>query len=387
LIRIDGHVALANGEALKRAKIEVVNRFQPGEVEIRDGWLTGILSETATDFMRSTVPKPDLATRVSLLKKAQQNCFAVGLTTVADAGLESNEVNLLKSLQEDERLKMRIYAMLSPTSTNINDFVEKGPFRNDHIHVTSIKIYADGSLGSRTSLLKAPYSDQPDKQGILVSSPDSIRSLCRLAYENGYQVNTHAIGDSAVKLVLSIYGEFLKGKNDKRWRIEHCQVVDPADLELFNRYSVVPSIQATHATSDMYWAGERLGPQRVKWAYAYKDLLKQNGWIANGTDFPIENISPLNTFYASVSRKDLKGWPVGGFQPENALTRDEALRSITNWAAKSCFEETLKGSIEVGKLADFVILDKDLMTVPEAEIFKVRVLKTFVGGTQVFEAK
>jgi predicted amidohydrolase YtcJ len=236
-------------------------------------------------------------------------------------------------------------------------------------------------------LLKAPYSDDSSKQGILVSPPDTIRTICALAKKFGYQVNTHAIGDSAVALVLKIYGEYLGGKNDLRWRIEHSQVVDPADFSKFGNYSVIPSVQATHATSDMYWAGDRLGPNRVKGAYAYKELMNQNGWIANGTDFPIENISPLLTFYASVVRKDLKGWPSDGYQKENGLSRQEALKSITLWAAKSAFEENVKGSIEVGKYADFVVLDKDIMTLPEKELPRVKVLKTFSGGIVAFEGK
>lgn len=385
LIRVDGHVALANGEALRRAGIGAHHRFQAGEVEVKDGWLTGIVSETAADHMREAIPLPDVATRKYLLQKAQNNCFAAGLTSVGDAGLETYQVRLIKSMQDDGQLKIRVNAMLSPSRENIFEFVNNGVLKSDHLSVRSIKLYSDGSLGSRTARLKAPYSDDSSKVGILVNTPDTIRYYCKLAKEHGYQVNVHAIGDSAVKMVLTVYGEFLKGQNDLRWRIEHAQVVDPADYALFHDFSVIPSVQATHATSDMYWAESRLGPKRVKGAYAYKDLLKQNGWIANGTDFPIEHISPIYTFYAAVVRKDLKGYPAGGFQMENALTRKEALQSITIWAAKSAFEENEKGSIEVGKFADFVILDHDLMTVPEAEMASTQVKMTFVGGEKVYE--
>jgi predicted amidohydrolase YtcJ len=385
LIRIDGHSALANGAALKIGGIIVGNKFQPGEVEIKDGWMTGLVSENATDHMRNTVPPADLRTRISLLKKAEQNCFSVGLTTVADAGLEFENINLIASLQQDKILKMRVYAMLSPSPENIHQFVEKGIYQNEHLNIRSIKLYTDGSLGSRTALLKSPYSDDPGNGGLLVNPIDSIKKICGLAIKYGYQVNTHAIGDSACKIILGIYGEFLKGKNDLRWRIEHAQVVDPSDIGLFNKYSIIPSVQATHATSDMYWAAYRLGKKRIKWAYAYKNLLGQNGWLPNGTDFPIEKISPILTFYAAVARKDLKGWPQNGFQVENALTREEALRSITIWAAKSCFEEKEKGSIEIGKYADFVILDKDLMKIPEAQLPDIKVLKTYIGGIKVYE--
>ena len=385
LIRVDGHVVLANGEAMKRAGIESEAAYLKGEVEMKNGRITGILSENAADKMRGSIPAPGPETMTQLLKEAEANCFSVGLTTVADAGLETGEVRFIDSLQKDRQLKMRIYGMLSPSVENIHTFIQKGPYRTDHLDIRSIKLYFDGSLGSRTALLKHPYHDAPSKQGLLVTHIDSVRKICRLAIKNGYQVNSHAIGDSAVKRVLLVYGEFLNGKNDLRWRIEHAQVVDPTDISLFGKYSVIPSVQATHATSDMRWAADRLGHERIGWAYAYRTLMNENGWIANGTDFPIENISPLYTFYAAVARKDLNGWPPGGFQMENALTRDEALRSITIWAAKSCFEESEKGSIENGKFADFVILDRDLLTVPENELPLIKVMQTFVGGEKVYE--
>jgi hypothetical protein len=385
LIRIDGHVVLANGEALKRGGFGSEHTFTAGEVEMKNGRLSGILSENAADMMRSIIPEPDNTIIAELIGKAQRNCFAVGLTGVADAGLEYNQVKIIDSLQKNGKLKMYLYGMLSPTAENMDHFVIKGKYQTSDLNIRSVKLYADGSLGSRTALLTKPYSDDPDNNGILANPVDYIRRICQMAYKNGYQVNTHAIGDSAVRMVCKIYHEFLKGKNDLRWRIEHAQVVDPDDLALFGKNSIIPSIQATHATSDMYWAGERLGQERIKWAYAYKSLLDQNGWIINGTDFPIESISPLLTFYASVSRKDINGMPEGGFQVENALSRTEALKSMTIWAAKGCFEETKKGSIEKGRSADFVILDKDIMTISESEIPRVMVNKLFIGGVKLYE--
>ena len=232
--------------------------------------------------------------------------------------------------------------------------------------------------------MKDPYSDDPTKYGIRVTSPDSIEKICALALDKGYQVNTHAIGDSAVAEVLGIYSEYLKGKNDLRWRIEHAQVVDPLDIQMFGRNSIIPSVQATHATSDMNWAKDRLGTRRIRYAYAYKNLLAQNGWIANGTDFPIENISPVLTFYAAVTRQDIKGFPVKGFQIENALSRTDALKSITIWAARAGFQESTRGSIEKGKMADFVILDQDIMSCPANDLPSVKVVMTYVGGERVF---
>ncbi len=385
LVRIDGHAVLANQAALDLAGITSDHSFSEGEVEMIDGKLTGILSENAADHMRSSIPKPDEKQTVELLKQAEAQCFSYGLTGVTDAGLENATLKLMDSITQQGEIKIHIYAMIEPSPENIEDFMKSGPYSTDRFHICSVKLYADGSLGSWTALLKQPYSDNPSKIGIRVTSPDSIREICQLAYDYDFQVNTHCIGDSAAKILLNIYGEFLDGKNDKRWRIEHAQVVDPADLILFKKYSVIPSVQATHATSDMYWAGKRLGPIRIQWAYAYKDLLAQNGWLANGTDFPIERVSPLLTFYASVARQDEEGYPIGGFQIENGLTREEALKSITIWAAKANFDEHDYGSLEPGKWADFVILDKDIMEIPLSEIPEVKVVKTFSHGEKVFE--
>jgi predicted amidohydrolase YtcJ len=384
IIRIDGHVVLANSRAIEASGILKAKEQYPGQIESKNGRLTGILSESAADMIRATVPKPLGDELVKLLKTAEANCFSVGLTGVSDAGLEAEELLLLDSLSRQGLINMNIEAMLTPTAETVDRIMRQGPFLAGNLSARSVKIYADGSLGSRTAKLKKPYSDESGTSGIIVTQPDSIRALCRLAYEYGYQVNTHCIGDSAVAMILGIYGEFLKQRNDLRWRIEHAQVVDPADFEKFALYSVVPSIQATHATSDMYWAGNRLGPERIKGAYAYKTLLEQNGWIANGTDFPIEQIDPRLTFYASVARKDLKGFPDGGFQMENALTRDETLRSMTIWAARSAFAEQQRGSLEKGKEADFIILDRDIMKIEEKQIPSTKVKATYLRGRKVF---
>ncbi len=383
LLRVDGHSLLANQAALTAAGIGPNNLYKAQEVEVVNGRLTGILSENAADKLRAAIPAPEGRELETLLVEAQKICTDTGLTGVTDAGLDLQTILIMDSLQKQGKLKIHISAMLNPTLENYDHFMAKGPYLTDRLHITAVKIYADGSLGSRTALLKKPYSDDPAKSGVLVTSADSIRKYCLLASMHGYQVNTHCIGDSAVRLVLGIYSEFLHGKNDLRWRIEHAQVVDPADLHLFGDYSVIPSVQATHATSDMYWAGDRLGSERIKTAYAYKQLMEQNGWIPNGTDFPIEQVSPLLTFYAAVARQDLKGWPEGGFQPENALTREEALRSITIWAAKANFDDNTSGSLEPGKNADFVILDKDLMTIPISEVPNVKVSVIYIKGKEI----
>jgi len=384
LIRIDGHVVLANETALKVGGIDRIHKFKQAEVEMKNGKLTGILSENAVDYIRSIVPAPDDTSMAGLLSTAERLCFSSGLTGVSDAGLDFEKIRLLDTLQKQNKLKISIYAMLEPTQKNILTFVNKGPIETKSLTIRSIKIYADGSLGSRTALLKRPYSDAPSSNGILVTSVDSIKRLCKLALEHNYQINTHAIGDSAIKLVLEIYSSFLKGKNNNRWRIEHAQVLDLKDVHLFGDYSIIPSVQTTHATSDMKWAEDRVGAERIKGAYAYKTLLEQNGWLPNGTDFPIEKISPILNFYSAVTRKDITGKPESGFEAENALTKNQALKSITIWAAKANFWENVRGSLEIGKYADFIILDRDIMTIPISEVPKVNVNKTFLRGECVF---
>jgi predicted amidohydrolase YtcJ len=387
LTRIDGHAAIANRTALTLAGLKEGFTLTGGEVEVKNGRLTGILIDNAIGLVRSKVPGPNSAQMKSALLQAQENCFAVGLTTVDDCGLNYNEVELIDSIQKSGELKMRIYGMLSDSKRNYDAIFAKGKIKTDRLNVRSFKVYADGALGSRGACLLHPYSDKPGYLGFLLSDLQHFDSIANIIYEKGFQMCTHAIGDSGNRAILNVYGKYLKGKNDLRWRIEHAQVVNSNDFVLFGNYNVIPSVQPTHATSDMYWAGDRLGPERVKGAYAFNDLMKQNGWIPLGTDFPVEDISPFKTFFAAVIRKDDKGWPEGGYQVENALTREDALKGMTIWAAKSNFEESEKGSLEKGKFADFIILDKDLMKTPESELLKIQVLHTFLNGEKVFERK
>lgn len=384
LIRIDGHAALVNSKALELAGITAGTKVEGGDVISEDDEPTGVLIDNAIELVTDIIPEPDDKQLSEALLEAQKNCFAVGLTGVHDAGLNKNEIEVIDSLNKNGELKMRMYAMLSPTKENFETYVDNGVYKTGHLNVRSIKLYADGALGSRGARLIEDYSDDPGNTGLILRSPDSMREICRTAYEKGFQVCTHAIGDSANRLMLHLYGEFLKGSNDRRWRIEHAQIVAPGDFALFGKYDVVPSVQPTHATSDMYWAGDRIGSERMKGAYAFKDMLGQTGWLPLGTDFPIENINPLHTFYAAVVRKDLKGWPEEGFQTENALTREQTLRGMTIWAAMAAFEENEKGSLEPGKMADFVVLEKDIMHIPGEELPHVKVLQTFVGGEEVF---
>lgn len=387
LRRVDGHALIANNAALKVAGITNNTKVSGGKIIQKNGKLTGVLIDNAMELMFKHIPHEDDQLAERALLDAQKNCFAVGLTTVDDAGLDKSTVLLIDSLQKLNKLKMRIYAMLNPSKENADFFIKKGIYKTDLLNVRSIKLYADGALGSRGACLLHPYHDDPGNFGFLISGVDFLDSLCHLAYETNYQINTHAIGDSANRVMLHLYGKYLKNKNDKRWRIEHAQVIAPSDFKLFNKYSVVPSVQPTHATSDMYWAEDRLGSERIKYAYAYKNLLKQTGWIAAGSDFPVEEINPLFGFYAAVVRKDQNNWPENGFEIENAISREEALKAMTIWAAKSNFEENEKGSIEIGKFADFVVTDKDIMTSEPETLYKIKVLNTFVNGVSVYSAQ
>lgn len=385
LTRIDGHAAIANQKALEMAGVKAGDKLTGGEVEVKNGKLTGILVDNAVDLVGAKIPAATPEQLKAGLLTAQANCFAVGLTTVDDCGLDAADIQLIDSSQQKGNLKMRVYAMLSDAKPNYDFIFARGKIKTDRLNVRSFKVYADGALGSRGACLLQPYSDKPGWEGFLLSAPTHFDSVAKLIYDKGFQMCTHAIGDSGNRIILNTYGKYLKEKNDLRWRIEHAQVVNANDFNLFGQYSVIPSVQPTHATSDMYWAGNRLGAERVKGAYAFKQLMEQNGWIPLGTDFPVEDISPFKTFYAAVIRKDAKGWPDGGYQMENALSREAALKGMTIWAAKSNFEEQEKGSLEKGKFADFVILDKDLLKAPDGELLNISVLHTFVNGEKVYE--
>ncbi|MDB4924805.1 amidohydrolase [Mucilaginibacter sp.] len=387
LNRVDGHAVIANQAALNVAGIKPGQTIAGGEIETTNGKLTGVLVDNAVGIVTSKIPDPTDQLIQNAFLSAQRNCFAVGLTTIDDCGLPYTMVNTIAELQHKGSLKMRMYVMLADREENYDFLFKRGVFKTPGLDVRAFKIYADGALGSRGACLLRPYADQKNWKGFLLSSQKHFEEVAKKLADKGFQMCTHAIGDSANRVMLKIYAGVLKGKNDRRWRIEHSQVVSPQDMSMFGKYSIIPSVQPTHATSDMYWAGQRLGAKRLKSAYAYKQLLQQNGWIPLGTDFPVENISPVYTFYAAVVRKDLKGFPAAGFQMENALNRVEALKGMTIWAAKANFEEKEKGSIEAGKYADFVIMDQDLMKTGARGLPKVNVLKTYINGEKVYERK
>jgi predicted amidohydrolase YtcJ len=387
LERVDGHAAIVNQAALNIAGVKPGQIINGGVIETIKGKLTGMLIDNAVGIVTRKIPPPDEEGIQAALLEGQKNCFADGLTTVADCGLPYTMINTIAGLQHKGDLKIRLYVMLSDRPENYDYLFKHGIFKTPGLDVRGFKMYADGALGSRGACLLKPYADQKNWNGFLLSTQQHFQEIAQKVYDKGFQLSTHAIGDSANRVILKVYASVLKGKNDRRWRIEHAQVVSPDDIKYFGDYNIIPSVQPTHATSDMYWAGKRLGPERIKTAYAYKQLLAQNGWLPLGTDFPVESINPLYTFYAAVERKDLKGYPANGFQPENAINRIEALRGMTIWAAKAQFEEKEKGSIEPGKYADFVILDNDIMKMNGDGLPNVKVLKTYVNGEKVYDKK
>ncbi|MDB5020810.1 MAG: amidohydrolase [Pedobacter sp.] len=387
LTRVDGHAAIANEQALYAAGISKSYPLTGGDIVEKNGRLTGLLVDNAVRLVSSKIPAESPEEQEKVLLDAQAKCFAVGLTTIDDCGVDASLVDFIEKLQASNKLKMRLYLMLSDKESNYDYLFKRGAIKTQRLNVRSFKVYADGALGSRGASLLHPYSDMPTKKGFLLSSQQHFQQVAEKIAAHDFQMCTHAIGDSANRTILKIYNKVLGGKNDKRWRIEHAQVVAPEDFALFGKTNVVPSVQPTHATSDMYWAGDRLGAARLKTAYAYKQLLQQNGWLPLGTDFPVEDINPMLTFFAASFRKDAKDYPKGGFQMENALTKEETLRGMTIWAAKANFEEKEKGSLEKGKLADFVILDNDIMTTQADKILKTQVLKTYINGEKVYEKK
>lgn len=385
LKRIDGHAAIANQAALDRAGITRSTRVEGGRIMLSRGKPNGMLIDNAVDLVSEQIPPYSDELRERLLLEAQQDLFSVGLTSVADAGLDLKDINFLDKLQRESGLKLRIYAMANPSEENFDRFLKDGPYQTDRLHVRSFKIYGDGALGSRGACLLEPYKDRPGQYGFMLQPLEYYEEMAQKIHQAGFQMNTHCIGDSANRFILKLYGRVLGDQKDHRWRIEHAQVINPADFNRFATHAIWPSVQPTHATSDMVWSKDRIGKSRLKSAYAYKTLLDQNGKIAFGSDFPVESINPLFGMYAAVARMDQNQQPYGGFNPEQAVSRRDAMRAMTIWAAESCFEEDQKGSLEPGKFADFVILDRDINFCEEKEIYQTKVMMTVVGGEMVFK--
>ncbi|WP_445722293.1 amidohydrolase [Flavobacterium sp.] len=382
LTRIDGHAMLVNGKALELAGITTISTIEGGQIEVKNGKVTGILVDNAMELVKATIPNPSQSIKIQALKEAQAEMFKHGITTINEAGLERETIELIDNLQQKGELDINIYAMVMASKVNIDYYTQLGIYKTDKLNVRSFKFMGDGALGSRGGCLHQPYSDKPKQFGALLSP---IREITRMAEQiaaSEYQMNTHAIGDSTNTVLLKIYKDVLEGKPNRRWKIEHAQIMREQDFDYFT-LGIIPSIQPTHATSDMYWATDRVGEERIKNAYAYKKMLDKAGLIALGTDFPIEEVNPMYTFYAAVARKDLHNYPENGFQMENALTREETLKGMTIWAAYSDFEENEKGSLEVGKWADFTIFSEDLMTMDIEKVPYVLPTQVYIKGKKV----
>ena len=387
LTRVDGHAGWVNRKAMEIAGLTPETPDPPGGKLLHDAvsrQLTGVLIDRAQELVTRKIPMPTPGQVRERLRRAASECARLGITTVHDAGVSAAELDQYRALIQDHKLPVRVYAMIGGEGDLWRDYLERGPEIGERLTVRSVKLYADGALGSRGAALKQAYSDDPGNTGLLMLQSKDIERVARDALAHGFQVNTHAIGDLANRTVIEGYATVLGGANDHRFRIEHAQVVSLEDIPMFQQYSIIASMQPTHATSDMPWAEARLGPERVKGAYAWRRFLSLGVHVANGSDFPVEDPNPLWGFYAGIARQERSGIPAGGWFPDQRMTRDEALRSWTIEGAYAGFEEKIKGSLEPGKLADFVLLSDDITRIPPAEILKTHVVMTVVGGEVVY---
>ena len=389
LTRIDYHASIANQAAINKANIsenEFGRKYDKSWAKLENGKFTGLFFENICEYIKNEVAQYNIDDISKALLMAQEECFKYGLTSVCTEE-DINTIRVMDSLVNNGEFMLKSDIWLSCTDQGLKTMNK--PYHNKNLKVETLKLCADGALGSRGATLLEPYSDDKTNLGIEVTSADEFKQMCQWAYDNGFKVATHAIGDSANRRTLDIYGEFYKYNKTKEpyrslnWRIEHSQIVNKEDISKFKEYEIIPSVQPTHCTSDMLWAGERLG-DRLKDAYIYKSLLQQNGWLPTGTDFPIEEVNPINTFYAAVYRKNNNFVPEDGFQMSEALSKEDALRSMTIWGAKATQEENKKGSIEKGKDADFIILSCDIMQVNEKEILGANVNSTYLNGKLVW---
>ncbi|MHB1224037.1 MAG: amidohydrolase [Gemmatimonadaceae bacterium] len=394
LTRVDGHAGLANSAAMKLAGVTAQTEDPTGGRLERDasGAPTGVFVDNAQGIIGRVIPPLNRDQTRDALQAAIAEMHRWGLTGIHDAGAGRQTIDLYEELAKAGRLQLRTYVMIGDDSATIAHYQSRGPqsaLFGDMLWIRSIKLYSDGALGSRGAALLDPYSDDPNNTGLLVSPPEHIEAVSERALAAGFQVATHAIGDRGNRIVLDAYARALRAHPtaDHRFRVEHAQILNFDDVPRFAQLDVIPSMQAVHQTSDMYWAGSRLGVTRLNGAYAWRSLLDTGMPVPNGSDFPVENVNPLLSFHSAVSRQDADDWPTGGWYPEQRMTREEALKSMTLWPAYAAFQEHILGSLTPGKLADFTILDQDIMRVPAELILSTRVLATYVGGKAVYEAK
>jgi predicted amidohydrolase YtcJ len=400
LERIDGHAVLANAKAMELAHITAATAEPSGGriLKLASGLPSGVFVDNATDLIGRAIPAATTEQTRHAVLAAIEECNRWGLTGIHDPGVDPKTIAIYEELAKAGKYNLRNYVMISdpgePTAavTLSNPYLRRGPqsaLYDGHLWIRAIKLYSDGALGSRGAALLAPYSDDPTNSGLLVSPPAHIEAWAETALRRGFQVNVHAIGDRGNRIALDAFESALRRvpKADHRFRVEHAQVLSQQDIPRFAKLGVIPSMQATHQTSDMRWAESRVGPERIRGAYAWRSLLNTGVIIPNGTDFPVEEVNPLLTFHAAVTRQDPENSPVGGWYPDQKMTREEALQSMTIWAAYAGFQESMLGSLTPGKYADFVVLDRDIMRVPDTEILGARVISTWIGGKRVYEAK
>ena len=394
LERIDGHAVLANAMAIKAAGVTAATKDPDGGRILRDanGAPAGVFVDNAVGLIDRAIPPMSHDQQKAALLAAIAEANRWGLTGVHDAGESRATIDLYEEIAKSGKLTLRSYVMISDDSAAIAYYFKLGPrsaMYDGRLWVRTIKLYADGALGSRGAALLDPYSDDPGNMGLLVSPPEHLRAVSVEALKHGFQVATHAIGDRGNRVTLDAYEAALKEvpTADHRFRIEHAQVVDHADIPRFAQLNVIPSMQSVHQTSDMYWAGKRLGPGRVLGAYAWRALLNTGVIIPNGSDFPVEFVNPLFSYHSAITRQDAHDWPPGGWQPWEAMTREEALKSLTIWPAVASFEEEVLGSLTPGKYADFVVYDRDIVRAAPDEILGAQVVATWVGGAAVYEKK
>lgn len=397
-----GHAGFANAKAMEIAGVNQLSKErltagagEGGEI-IRDeaGNPTGLFNERAQSLIADHIPENSNERRREALKLALDACLKNGITSFHDAGASREEIDLYHSFRNEKNLTVRLYVMVTGGDRDlVYERMKMGPEidTTGWLTVRAVKLHCDGALGSRGAWLLEPYTDRPDFNGMATLSMDTVLKTARKALEAGFQVCSHAIGDRANREVLDRYETALAEHpdvKDHRFRIEHAQHIDPADLSRFAKLGVIPAMQAIHMSSDRPWAIDRLGEKRItEGAYMWQTLLRSGARVVNGTDAPVEPLNPIPSFYASVTRKTLSGQPEGGYEPAEKMTRDQALKSYTLDAAYGAFEENIKGSIEVGKLADITIFSEDLMTVPDQEILNTRAVIVIVDGKVAFQAE
>ena len=391
LTRVDGHAAWVNAAAMQRAGLTRAARDPDGGRILRDaaGAPTGVLIDRAQGLVTRVIPEPTRAETRQGLTDAMAVMHRWGLTGMHDAGASRALIELYDEMAGAGALPLRLYVMIGDDSAALAHYFAKGPVagaHDGHLWVRAVKLYADGAMGSRGAALLEPYSDDPNNMGLLLSAPAHIRDVAARGLAAGFQVNTHAIGDRGNRVVLDAYEQALAARPtaNHRFRVEHAQVLHSDDLPRFAQLGVIPSMQASHQTSDMYWVGKRLGPTRTLGAYAWRSLLESGVVIPNGSDFPVEAVNPLISFHAAIARQDARDWPAGGWLPEQRMTREEALKSMTLWPAYAGFQEGELGSLSVGKRADFVVLSQDIMRVPAELVLATRVRSTWIGGREVY---